>query len=138
MFRRAARMLPFMKSLKTLQIAGVEEEESVVLAHALKTWPPPLLETEQFFPPLCRSVAAEDSHMLMHAWGCMTVVKEWQVAVLPAQAFLCGTHAAMGAASQVAWLHRDVLKMIVAQLLGRVPRPFTIHDLVDDNQIRSA
>jgi len=44
----------------------------------------------------------------------------------------------MGAASLVLWLHKDVLKMIVAQLLGRVPQPFSIHDLVDDKQIRCA
>ena len=116
----------------------MEEEEGVVLAHALKTWPPPALQTVQFFPPLRLFMTAEDDHMQMDAFSCETVVKEWQVEVLKAEAFLCGTHAAMGSASHVTWLHRDVLKMIVAQLLGRVPQPFTIHDLVDDNQIRSA
>ena len=138
MFRRTARLLPYMRSLQTLQVSGPQEEEGQALAHVLKTWPPPLLQTVHFCPPLRLFVTDEDDHMKMDAFACAAVVQEWQTQVLKAEAFVCGTHAGMGAASLVLWLHKDVLKMIVAQLLGRVPQPFSIHDLVDDKQIGCA
>jgi hypothetical protein len=136
MFRRTARLLPFMRALQTLQVAGVEDEEGLALAHVLKSWPPPALQTVYFYPPLRLFVPADDRHM--NAWSCAAVVNGWQGAVLKAEAFLCGAHPGMGNASPVLGLSEDVLKIIVAQLLGRVPQPFSIHDLVDDSQIRSA
>jgi len=138
MFRRTARLLPFMRTLQTLQVAGVEDEEGLALAHVLKTWPPPALRTVQFFPPLRLFVAAEDAHMQMDTWSSEAIVQDWQVALLKSEAFLCGAHPAMGAASLLLGLNRDVLKMVVALVLGRVPQPFSVHDLADDEQIRSA
>jgi len=75
----------------------VEDEEGRALAHVLKTWPPPALQTVQFLPPLRLFVAAEDDRMQMDAFPCAAVVKEWQVQVLKAEAFVCGTYAGMGA-----------------------------------------
>jgi len=136
MFRRTARLLPFMRALQTLQVAGVEDEEGLALAHVLKSWPPPALQTVQLYPPLHLFVQADDRHM--NAWSCAAIVNEWQGAVLKAEAFVCGAHSGMGCASLVLCLGQDLLKMIVGELLGRVPQPFSIHDLVDDSQIRSA
>ena len=76
MFRRTARLLPYMLSLQTMQVSGPQEEEGQALAHVLKTWPPPLLQTVQFCPPLRLFVTDEDDHMKMDAFACAAVVQE--------------------------------------------------------------
>ena len=155
MFRRLSRMLPFMKSLKSLKVSGVQDEDGVLLAHALQTWPPPLLETLHFFPHLkcfilpykyCFFNDVWDSMPVVEIWDsdgletydCMSVVEIWQMQVCKAEAFVCGTHVVMGRESFVSLLNKDVLKIIVSHVLGRVPQPFSIHDLVDDQQIGSS
>jgi len=155
MFRRVSRMLPFMKSLKSLKVSGVEDENGVLLAHVLQTWPPPLLETLHFFPHLHSFILPDqysffkdvwDSMPVVEIWesegletyDCMAVVEIWQGQVSKAEAFVCGTHAVMGRESFVSLLNKDVLKIIVSHVLGRVPQRFSIHDLVDDQQIGSS
>jgi len=138
MFRRVARMLPFMKRLKSLQVAGLEDEEGAVLAHALQTWPPPLLAKLHCFPHLYKFVPADQYGVLMHAWDCMAVVEVWQGQVFKSEAFVCGTHAVMGRESFVSWLNKDMVRTIVSHVLGRVPPPFSISDLVYDQQFGSS
>ena len=135
MFRRTARLLPCMPGLRSLHVRVLGEDEGLALALALRIFPPPLLASVLFVPSLRGFLSDNDA--ALRGLPCAAIVGAWQLAVRKAEAFVCGSQPHMGAHSLVALLNRDVIKLIVSAVLGRVPQGSTFHDLVDDAQLLS-